>query len=414
MANVIVGHHFWDRPGGCELVCSAAAHALDKLGFNPILTSLSPFDRAKYNEWFGINLQKYDVLPFMRFRLRALGIYMRLLAWMPMKKAINKFNPEIVFTDVNTYKPIEDLIKSKTLTFIEYIHFPTEVWILEGFRGSGLYHSEDPYILERYSRFPLNIYWRGYVKLLPRYLRKNPFETASLVLANSKWTAELSKHVYGDEPKVLNPPIPPNVEVIERPKDFSERENIVVMLGRFSEEKRYHWIVEKVVPRLVKEFGDTKLYLFGGARTRMSIAYIDRVEGLAKRRGFKVSRDVSKKADIYLVPDASRHIINSVMDRAKVFLHATINEHWGIAPTEAMARGLPIVIHRSGGTWSDLAGKGEYGLGYNNEEEAIESITKLFTNRKIWSYYSSKLILRVKELTLHKFIEKFREILRLE
>jgi len=71
-----------------------------------------------------------------------------------------------------------------------------------------------------------------------------------------------------------------------------------------------------------------------------------------------------------------------------------------------MARGLPIVVHKSGGTWSDLASEGLYGLGYTNVEEAVEALAKLVTNSNTWNLYTQKSIEKARELTFNKFIEK--------
>jgi len=118
------------------------------------------------------------------------------------------------------------------------------------------------------------------------------------------------------------------------------------------------------------------------------------------------------EADVYLVENAPRSLINDVMDKAKVFLHATINEHWGVAVAEAMARGLPVVVHKSGGTWSDVVYEGGYGLGYADSEEAAEAIAKLMTDSSMWDYYPKKSAERVRELTFSKFIEKHQDLLR--
>jgi glycosyltransferase involved in cell wall biosynthesis len=265
---------------------------------------------------------------------------------------------------------------------------------------------EDPYIVERYGKFPMNTYFRVFVKLLPFTLRENPFEVADIVFANSMWTANLVKRIHGESPIVLNPPIPPNTGVVERVKPFILRKNSVVMVGRFSEEKRYHWVLQEVFPRLKKVCSDVRLYIFGATGTRTAKAYYARLFELAKSMGFKVSATLSADADVYLVENAPRSVINDVMDKAKVFLHATINEHWGIAVAEAMARGLPIVVHKSGGTWSDLASEGLYGLGYTNVEEAVEALAKLVTNSNTWNLYTQKSIEKARELTFNKFIEK--------
>jgi glycosyltransferase involved in cell wall biosynthesis len=86
-----------------------------------------------------------------------------------------------------------------------------------------------------------------------------------------------------------------------------------------------------------------------------------------------------------------------------VFLHATINEHWGIAVAEAMARGLPVAVHRSGGAWTDLAEEGRYGLGYETAEEAKEAVAKLLTDRRTWRFFSQRSLERASKLTFERF-----------
>ena len=129
------------------------------------------------------------------------------------------------------------------------------------------------------------------------------------------------------------------------------------------------------------------------------------------RTGFRTAKDINVDGDVYLIPDAPRKAINVVMDRSRVFLHATVNEHWGIALAEAMARGLPVALHKSGGAWSDLAEEGAYALGYINSEEAVEAIAKLLTDEKMWKTLSRRSVEKAKNLTLEKFVEKMSKIL---
>ncbi|MEM1927063.1 MAG: glycosyltransferase, partial [Pyrobaculum sp.] len=96
----------------------------------------------------------------------------------------------------------------------------------------------------------------------------------------------------------------------------------------------------------------------------------------------------------------------------RVFLHATINEHWGIAVAEAMARGLPTVVHKSGGAWTDLTRGGTVGVGYDSVEEAVEHLLKLITDPKTWRHYSQKSLERARELTLHHYITNLTQQLK--
>ncbi len=411
--SALVTHHYWGSPGGGQLVCASVAFSLDEMGFNPVLTGTFKFNPSTYVEWYGIDISKYPVVTLPLGNIKAFGLWTRLLVWYPAVKAINKYRALLMFTDEETYKPLVNY-RRRGLSIIEYIHFPFEVIINPKFKGTGLAYGEDPYVTERYGKFPMNVYWGIFTRMLPRYIRENPFNDADLVLTNSKWTAEVAKMVYGEEPTVLNPPIAPNTEIVDEPKAFDERSNWVIMLGRFSEEKRYHWVASELAPRLIKEVNGIRVIIFGGATTRTQLAYMGKVMDLAVKAGLRVSNDLNKDADLYLIPNAPRQLINKLMDSGKVFLHATINEHWGIAVAEAMARGLPTVVHKSGGTWSDLVEEGARGLGYSDVNDAINAVAKLITDGKAWSHYSLASVDKAKNMTLKVFINKFSEILKRE
>jgi glycosyltransferase involved in cell wall biosynthesis len=143
--------------------------------------------------------------------------------------------------------------------------------------------------------------------------------------------------------------------------------------------------------------------IFGGAATPTLQAYYRRVWRLAEEAGLKVADSLEAKADVYLVANAPRRLINEAMDRARAFLHATINEHWGIAVAEAMARGLPVVVHRSGGAWTDLAEEGRYGLGYETAEEAVAN---LLTDGRARSLLSQRLLARISGFTFKEYLER--------
>ena len=143
--------------------------------------------------------------------------------------------------------------------------------------------------------------------------------------------------------------------------------------------------------------------IFGGAATPTLQAYYRRVWRLAEEAGLKVADSLDAKADVYLVANAPRRVINEAMDRARAFLHATINEHWGIAVAEAMARGLPVVVHKSGGAWTDLAEEGQYGLGYETAEEAVAN---LLTDGRARSLLSQRLLARISGFTFKEYLER--------
>lgn len=382
-------------------MCASSAHALEMAGYSPVLTSTTEFNPRNYVDWFGIDISRYPRVNW-NVRLRMFGLHLRLVAWRPMLEAIRRYRAELLFTDEVTYRPLLEHRRRMGFRIIEYIHFPYEVSVDPRFRGTGLAYGEDPYIVERYGKFPMNVYWWSYVRLLPRYMRGNPFEAADLVLTNSRWTAELARRVYGRAPEVLNPPLPPNVPVLEDARPFEERLEEVVMVGRFSEEKRYHWVIGEVMPRLLREVPGARLRIFGGAGTRTASSYMGRLRELIRRMGLGNA--------VELIPDAPRSAINGAMDRSRAFLHATVNEHWGIVVAEALARRLPVVVHRSGGAWTDIAEEGRNGLGYGDADEAAEALAKLLTDGRAWRNYSSSR--RVRDLTLDSYARRLGELVR--
>jgi glycosyltransferase involved in cell wall biosynthesis len=283
---------------------------------------------------------------------------------------------------------------------IEYIHYPVEISV-------GLDKERDPYVTERYNHFPLNVYWESYLKLIRLVVRPNPFDSADVVLTNSKWTANVIRETYGEQPTVLNPPVPPNAIPSSNIPSFEERENNICMVGRFTEEKRYQWVIENVAPKVKNS---SKIYFFGGAGTPVAIRYKNRLMSIATKMGLKVTDEIGKEADLYFLSDASRALINSTLDRSKIFLHATINEHWGISIAEALARGIPLAVHKSGGAWSDLAEEGRAGVGYTTSEEAIEAIRALISDSNLWNSLQREGLARVEQLSLGNFIEKLSQL----
>ncbi|MEM4964562.1 MAG: glycosyltransferase [Pyrobaculum sp.] len=401
--SAVVARHSWSTPGGAELVCASTAVAFDTMGISPTLSGVFKFNPAKYKEWFGIDLGKYPIVTLpIESGFIGSGLLREFLVWQLARKALKKSKASLLFIDGPMYKPLAT--RKRKYKIVEYIHFPQEVVIMPEIKGTDFAYGEDLHV-RRYSIFPSDLYWKIYRWGSYALSRGNPFYAADLVLANSKWTADVVRFVYGESPIVLNPPIAPNVEVVDFPKPFEERKPAIVMVGRFSPEKRYGWVVGELMPRLIKEVPEVRVYIFGGlsslANTR---AYYEEVKRIAEKRG--VSRH------LVLVTNAPRVEINNAMDRSRVFLHATINEHWGIAVAEAMARGLPTVVHKSGGAWTDLTRGGIVGVGYDSVEEAVEHLVKLITDPKTWRHYSQKSLERARELTLHHYITNLTQLLK--
>ena len=80
--------------------------------------------------------------------------------------------------------------------------------------------------------------------------------------------------------------------------------------------------------------------------------------------------------NIVFLPNIPEKYKIKILSRAKIYLHPTKKEHFGISIIEAMASGLIPIVHKSGGPWEDILEKkqGLYGYTYENVEEATSLI----------------------------------------
>jgi len=405
MSSVIM-RHYWGAPSGGALVGDAAALALEKAGFKPVISGTFKFDPSLHKEWYGIDISKYKTYTLTSFTI--FGLMLTAFSWVPAKKAVKQENARLLFTDLGLYKPIKEDFKN--LKVFEYIHFPAEAFYEEKYRYLGFYYKDTNFISSRYSRFPFNLYYETYIRFFKKYNRKNPFEDADMVVTNSKWTAKIAKEIYGEEPPALYSPLSPKIKIVEKPKSFDERKDMVFMLGRFSSDKRYDWVIENIAIKLKES--KVKLVIAGSAVLKVQLDYLNYCYKKAVNLGLnativseenKVNQALTEDYDVIFLPNASRDLINYLMDNSKVFFHATIHEHLGAAIAEAMARGLPVVVYKSGGAWMDLAKEGYYGLGYENEQEAVENIMKFIKDKGAAELYYQRSLERVRELGIENF-----------
>jgi glycosyltransferase involved in cell wall biosynthesis len=85
-------------------------------------------------------------------------------------------------------------------------------------------------------------------------------------------------------------------------------------------------------------------------------------------------------------------------------------EHFGIAVVEAMAAGLIPIVHKSGGTWTDIVG-GKYGRGFNSVDELIYHITATIDSQ--YELTATLVTERSRFFSLHAFKTRVNKILKM-
>ena len=389
--RIVVAHHLWSRVGGGELVCAYAVKAMLERGHRVAVVSTFGFDEEKYREWFGIDLEGVKVYRFLPKMLPLFGIYQRLGISRPLKKAIERERPEVVFIDNELYKPVLELKRERGFRLLEYIHFPFHALRFQmGLVPDEYREAYERYVADarayhrKYERGLWRYYFGLWLKLYGRIARDDPFEAADLVMANSKYTARLVKMLWGGDPLVLNPPVKVGDFEPYGRRPFEERDDAVVMIGRISPEKR----IEDAIDAIALTDAKPTLRVVGGL-IPTTVPYKESLERRAEEKGVEVE----------FYPNVPREELVRLAASSKVFVHATVGEHFGVAVVEGMAAGCPVVVHRSGGPYEDIIDGGRYGEHYRTIEELADKIDRLVTQRKTWEHYHALSLERARKFS---------------
>jgi len=399
--KVIVGHHLWSRVGGGELVNAYTVKSLLDAGHEVVAVSAFGFDEEKYREWFNLDLgkvKKYVLLPKM---LPLFGIYQRLGFYIPLRKAIKKEKPDVVFVDNELYKPVLKLKKKLDFKLLEYIHFPFHAIKILRFEPSENKEIYEQYIADikeyhkKYERGLWKLYFNVFLKFYGRVARDNPFDVADIVMVNSRYIGRLVKMLWDGEPLVLHPPVKIGDFKSYGKKPFEERDDAVIMIGRIAPEKR----IENTIDAIALSETKPVLRIVGGL-IPTSIPYKESLEKRAREKGVKVKFHIN----------ASRDKLVKLATSSKIFVHATIGEHFGIAVVEGMAAGCPVIVHRRGGPYEDIIDHNNYGLSYDSVEEIAEHIDRLMTEPKLWRIYHEKSLSRAPHFSEKVFVTKLLRV----
>ena len=401
--KVVVAHHLWSRVGGGELVNAYAIKTLLEAGHEVVAVSTFGFSKEKYREWFGIDLGDVKIYALLPKMLPLFGLYQRLGFHIPLKRAIKKENPDVVFVDCELYKPVLNLKERNGFKLLEYIHFPFHaLWFEKGDFPEEYREAIERYLADvrmyhkKYEKGLWRYYFKLWLKLYGRFARDNPFDVADAVMANSRYIARLVKMLWGGEALVLYPPVKVRDFEPYGMKPFEERDDAVVMIGRITPEKRIEVVIDAVALTETKP----TLRVVGGL-IPLNIPYKESLERRAREKGVKVE----------FYPNASREELVKIATSSKVFVHATVGEHFGIAVVEGMAAGCPVIVHESGGPYEDIIDKGYHGLAFRTAEDLAERIDKLIAGKEAWKYYHSLSLKRVQVFSEEEFARKLLEVI---
>jgi glycosyltransferase involved in cell wall biosynthesis len=370
--KALVIHNTLNSCGGGERVSVAVIETLKEMGFHVTLGTVEPTYWPKVERLLGVIAKPDREIYLLKTRVKAFGIYMRLLTYWIVRKYGMEFDLKIN-THGDTLPIPMDII---------YMHFPT-------------------FALAEYNpviKYFQNVFWRMYFTpyehTMKTLAKKSIESTSTIVVTNSKFSEEAIERYVGRKALIIHPPV--DFETFSKAFNMgAEREDIVITVGRYTPEKNYEFIL-----RVASEIPSAKFIIIGASSGKISNNYYTKLMRMVRQLGLM---------NVELQRDVPLSELLKVMARAKVYMHAMINEHFGVAVAEGMSAGLVPVIHRSGGAYTDIIEYDRYGYSYRCIDEAVRAVEKALDG---FSKMSQIVYRRAKLFSKENFKTNFRNIIK--
>jgi glycosyltransferase involved in cell wall biosynthesis len=213
----------------------------------------------------------------------------------------------------------------------------------------------------------------------------------AVTLANSTWTARLLQDLYGNgrAVTVVHPPVASDIPDVP----WERRENGFVCVGRISPEKELERVVG-IVAAVRADVPDAHLHIIG---SRGPAWYGRRIRRLARTREW-----------IAIHEDVPRSALFELIAKHRYGIHGMQNEHFGIAPAEAVAGGCVTFVPGNGGQ-VDIVGP-ERRLLYDTTQDAVDKIVRVMTSSSEQEALRTYLATRRALFTTERFMSAIRAL----
>src|SRR6266446_7275771 len=363
--KVLLIHPRLSVKGGGERVAIHSILAATTAGHEVSLLS-EEFDEASFEDFYGCPglFDKVDRFYYPAFK-PVLGprflLYQRLIYhWLRIRKAVSRDSFDIVLSTQDI-----GYIPSTHAPVVQYCYFP------EYF--SHLQASSSPM-------------WRLYYRPASVYYR-NRVRRVRVLLSVSDFTRGFVRRKWGRDSKTVYPPCP--VEAYSDLSGVQPRENLVVTVGRFVPEKRFHLFVE-----LARMVPTTRFVAIGSLPDGTS-AYFKELRRTAPENVSFVLSPLRKAKDL--------------LGKAMAYVHCAENEHFGITIVEAMAAGCVPVVHDSGGPREIVTN--DVGFRWSNLSVAARQIVMLAENDSLRRELSTAASVRARQFRPEVFESEMIRIL---
>jgi glycosyltransferase involved in cell wall biosynthesis len=343
MSKAVVIHHTLNTLGGETTVAIETIESLYQLGYEVELVTVQPPDVERIAKSYGKKIHIARTKSLLPFKLNYFGVYQRLLT---MLSSIDLKDSDVV---INTHGDALPYRISGNVAYLLYLYFPRFLMNSTGGYGSNKYRK--------------SFFWRAYFKpysTITHYLATRATTRSNLILTISKFSREAIREAFpGVHPYILYPPVDVERFFPAYSQPISAREEKVLVVSRFSPEKRIENAIK--IAHLLE--GKIKFQIVGSLAPA-NRPYFKKLQQMIET--YHLSQTID------LTPNASNEELIDSMSRSMIYLHTMIGEHFGVSIVEAMAAGLLPIVPAYGGC-SEIVPTDQQ---YHTLEEAADHIAK--------------------------------------
>jgi glycosyltransferase involved in cell wall biosynthesis len=227
----------------------------------------------------------------------------------------------------------------------------------------------------------------GLSRSLAKPSGRNLFAGEDVIIANSRWSADILRKRHAVAAEVLYPPVPgvfPSVPPVEK-------ENGFVCLGRIAPEKRVEEAV-KIVEAVRSRGHDVHLHVIG----KMDGHYGDSIRGLCE----------SRKSWVSLEGPLYGKAKSEMLSRHRYAIHACRGEAFGIAVAEMVKAGCVPFVPSEGGV-AEIVASPE--LTYEKADEAVAKIDAVLRTPSLEASLRERLAIQAQRFSPELFKAGIRD-----
>jgi len=189
-------------------------------------------------------------------------------------------------------------------------------------------------LLKKIESHPHHLRNRLYFSAYQSFLNSRKRDiTRKLFFANSKFTADAVKSEFGLTPYILYPPISTDLLDYNGTESDDQRDNTVITVARISAEKNL-----KIIPYIAKLTSNISFTIVG---------LLDSIQEFNSL--IRLINELGVSDKVKILTNIKRNDLKRILRTSKVYLHTSVNEHFGISIVEGMASGCIPIVHNSGG-----------------------------------------------------------------